>query len=156
MKDIYSGLLALDGGVLIGLNTEEPGFNNLKNSLLSGDSIAMTHQLAITEMLYIICRKSSIQTAKEKLNYLKLSGHIEIVNIEELIEEASELKCRRKISLPDCFTIALAKKYSGKAVFAHLEKEIRNELQGEPFDVDIIFALDKLMVEKGSKELKSL
>jgi len=156
MRETYSGFLALDGGVLIGLSLGEKDFTSLEESLLSEETIGLTHELAITELLYILCRKTSMEIALEKLNYLKLSGYIEIINISELIEMASELKCKRALALADCFTIALAKKYSGKAVFAKLENEIKKEITKEPFDIDIVFIIDNMIVRKGERILNSL
>jgi len=49
--------------------------------LLNETAVGLTHELAVTELLYIICRKSSMKRALEKFNYLKLSGYINIVSI---------------------------------------------------------------------------
>jgi len=156
MKEVYSGFLALDGSVLIGLALGEKGFDELKNALLNETAIGLAHELAVTELLYIICRKSSMEKALEKFNYLKLSGYINIVSINELIESAAELKCSRALALADCFTLALARKYSGRALFAKAEDELLREIKREAFDVDIIFVLDSKIVKRGERRLVDL
>jgi len=153
MKNLLNDIFALDGGILIGLALGEKEFNSLKDHLIKEEVIGLTHELALTELLYIICRKATLNIALEKLRYLKLSRFIEIIPTSELIEEASQIKCRRSIALPDCFTLALAKIYNGTAIFTKLEKEIKREIEREAFKVDIVFLLDRKMAKKGEKNI---
>jgi len=148
MNLVFEGTLALDGGILIGLALNEENFDVLENLLYRGEIILLTHELAITEMFYIICRRASINIAIEKLNYLKYSGFIAIIQIEELIKKAAEIKCKRRLALPDCFTLALAEDYNGKAVSVKAEKEILEELKRETFNVDPIFIHDRKIIKK--------
>lgn len=52
------------------------------------------------------------------------------------------IKCRRAISLADCYVIALAEKIKGCAVFAKKEKEIIKEIKRKSFAIPIIFLED--------------
>ena len=155
MKDLYRGYLSLDGGVLIALAVGEKGLGDLVSSLISEEAYGLTHEIAVSELLYILCRKASYEIAQRKLDALKSSGYIEIVPISDLIENASKLKCDRHIALADCFTIALAEEFNGKAVFAKLEKELIKAVEKSPFDVDLIFAFDRKYVRKGKTDLES-
>ena len=52
------------------------------------------------------------------------SNTIEIIEDEEVWEHAADCKCRIPVSLGDCYTLALAKKYSLKPLFLKPEKEL--------------------------------
>ena len=155
MSDIYKGYLALDGSILIALAVGEKGIDEIAKSLLNEDAFGLTHELAVSELLYILCRKVSYNVAKNKLNALKASGFIKIIPISDLIEKASKLKCERHIALADCYTLALAEEFDGKAVFAKAENEIINAIKRSPFNVDVLFALDRKYVRKGETAIKS-
>jgi hypothetical protein len=65
-----------------------------------------------------------------------------VESISPLIESASEYKCDRAISLPDCFSMSLAKRLSLPVLFAVREKELAKEIEKRPFDVEILFLED--------------
>jgi len=64
---------------------------------------------------------------------------INILHNLEIIEQAAIYKCKRSISLADCYTLAIAKLYHCKALFLLKEAELIKELNKEQFDVQIEF-----------------
>ena len=67
---------------------------------------------------------------------------IEIIADSELLEYAAQYKCNRAIALADCFTLAAAKLHKCPALFIKKEKEISDEIEKQPFDVDLKFYLE--------------
>lgn len=53
--------------------------------------------------------------------------------------EAGGLKYERAISIGDCSCIATAKITGSRAVFAQRERDLVNEIEKRPFDVEIVF-----------------
>ena len=51
----------------------------------------------------------------------------------------ADFECERAISLPDCFTLSLGKNRSLEALFAARERELAEEMERRPFDVEIRF-----------------
>jgi len=141
MKEISHSNIALDGGTLIALSIGEKGSSILKERILLGEITGFASQLAITEMLYILCRKFSWKIAVEKKQQIMDSKMVIIINNEELIEEAAKYKCNRAIALADCFTLATAKLKDAKAMFAKREEELIKEINKQKFDVEIEFLL---------------
>ncbi len=148
LNAIRNRLIILDGSVLIGLALGEKQFNELKEAIIQGLVHPITHELAIIEMLYILCRRKSMELARRKYEFLKSSGFIEIIPTTELIEDVGMVKCKRRLAIADCFTISLAIKLDAVAVFAKLEKELKLELTKEPFQCDFFFILEDKFVHK--------
>ena len=128
---------ALDGGVLIALALGDPSANKLRESIEEGVVEACTSSLALLEMAYILCRRLGWEVAKAKLELLRESRAIEVVELSEVVEEASKIKCERAISVADCCTLALAKLRGCKGLFAKRERELEKEERKKPFDVEI-------------------
>lgn len=70
---------------------------------------------------------------------LILSRAIEIVENERVLHEAARTKCERSIALGDCYTIALAEKLKGAAVFARQEDDLEKEMRRKPFSIKMVF-----------------
>jgi predicted nucleic acid-binding protein len=142
MKLDLKGKLAVDTSALIELiYCDEPG-EKLKNALKNDLVEAWTTELAITELRYVLCRKLGWQQSNERVNKLLGSGYIKVEDTLKLINHAAKTKCRRSISLPDCFTLSLAQQIAGNALFARKEQELAAEMKKEPFEVNIIFLED--------------
>ena len=92
---------------------------------LEDDSVqAWTTELALTELRYILCRRIGWAESSKRVNKLLESGYLTVEDTQKLVNEAAKIKCCRAISLPDCFTIALAKKIGGNALFARKRARI--------------------------------
>lgn len=105
-----------------------------------GDRVALlTHELAVVELRYILCRKLGEEAARVHVEKLLGSGYIVVEDISGLMESAATIKCERSLALPDCFTLALAKRMGVNALFASKEAEIIREMDRTPFTVEIAF-----------------
>lgn len=131
--------LVLDGSVLLALALGEPSAEELGDAIGGLKVEALTHELSLIEMTYVLCRKAGPAVALRKKDLLLKSGVVEVVPASELADEAAFVKCERAISLADCFTIALARVYNCPAIFAKKEKELKCEMEKKPFDVEILF-----------------
>jgi predicted nucleic acid-binding protein len=137
------GKLAVDTSALIELLHSEPPGLKLKKALENDSAEAWTTELAIAELKYVLCRKTGWPQATERVEKLLASGYIKLEDTLPLIDTASKIKCQRAISLPDCFTIALAHQIAGNALFARKEQDLADEMQKEPFEVNILFLEDE-------------
>ncbi len=142
------GKLAVDTSALIELIYCGELGKSLKKALESDLVEAWTTELAVAELRYVLCRKLGWSQSNERVNNLLASGYIKVEDTLKLINQASKTKCSRAISLPDCFTLALAHQIGGNALFARKEQDLTAEIQKEPFEVNILFLED----EKQSKQ----
>jgi predicted nucleic acid-binding protein len=143
MKTDLKGKLAVDTSALIELiYCDAPG-QKLKKALESDLVEAWTTELAVAELRYVLCRKLGWHQSTERVNKLLASGYIKVEDTLKLINQASKTKCRRAISLTDCFTLALAHQIAGNALFARKEQDLTAEMQKEPFEVNILFLEDE-------------
>ncbi len=132
---------ALDGGVLIALAIDDPAARRLKEGILGENVLAFCSEMALVEMEYVLCRKLGSKIAEEKRRYLLESNMINIIETSVLMNEAAKLKCERSLSLPDCFTLSLAKIFNCKALFVKMEKEIEEEVKRKSFNIEIEFLM---------------
>ncbi|MFQ6137412.1 MAG: PIN domain-containing protein [Candidatus Hydrothermarchaeales archaeon] len=138
MKRELEGVLVLDAGVLIELVLSTDRAAGLQRAMLEEKVIAKTTEISITELGYILCRKLGMKESKERVRKLLKSGYIDVADIS-LAELASEYKCRRAISLADCYSISLARAISAPVIFAVKEEELLKEMKKKPFNVNILF-----------------
>lgn len=134
--------IALDGSVLIALAIGEDKARAVKEKILSDEVRAVSHELAVTETMYILCRSLGWEVAVTKIDYLTESGFIAIDRTAELVKDAAKIKCERALVLPDCFTLATAKRHNCKAVFVSMEDELRKEISRKTLGVEISFLSD--------------
>jgi predicted nucleic acid-binding protein len=142
-KQDLKGKLAVDASALIELIYCEALGQKLKQALENDLIEAWTTELALTELRYILCRKLGWPESSKRVNKLLASGYFKVEDTLKIMNEAAKLKCCRAVSLPDCFTIALAQKISGNALFARKEQDLTTEMQRKPFDIDVFFLEDQ-------------
>jgi len=133
------GYYAVDSGALIELCLNSPSGKKIRDALKNGDITVYTHELALTELIYILCRKIGWDKAKNTVDSLLLSGYLNIQEVSKLVESASKIKCERPIALSDCFTLALAQEKKLKALFGNRENELIKEIKHKPFEIEIEF-----------------
>jgi predicted nucleic acid-binding protein len=138
-KDL-KGKLAIDTSALIELIYCDSLGQKLKKALETDMVEAYTTELAITELRYVLCRKLGWQQSKERVEKLLDSGYFTVEDTSQLINEAAKIKCKRAMSLPDCFILALAHKIAGNALFAHQEQELADEMGKKSFDTSLYFS----------------
>lgn len=136
------GVFAADAGVLIDLVYGTERGVALREALLSDSVALITHELALVELRYILCRRLGRKEAWARADKLLASGYLIIEDASELMEDAALLKCERRISLPDCFTLALADKMRVTALFAQREAELDREMESRALNVNIGFLSD--------------
>jgi predicted nucleic acid-binding protein len=134
-------LVAIDSSCLIALNSGEELVNKIKTNLKE-KWVAYCSEMAILETFYILCRKSNLETAQNKINALISSNVLNIIPIKKVLKEASKLKCERSIAIADCITIALAQNLDSKAIFYRKERELKKAIKKKPFQVELIFLVD--------------
>jgi predicted nucleic acid-binding protein len=137
------GKLAVDASVLIELIYCEATGQKLKQALEADLIEAWTTELALTELRYILCRKLGWSESSKRVSKLLASGYFKVEDTLKIMNDAAKLKCCRAISLPDCFTIALAQAINGNALFARKEQDLTTEMQRKPFDIDVLFLEDQ-------------
>ena len=63
-------------------------------------------------------------------------------DVSVLIASAADIKCERALSLPDCFTLSLARRLSVPCLFAGRERELQAETERRAFEVEIAYLED--------------
>jgi len=128
-----------DAGVLVELVLGSAKGIKLKELMKKGTVSSITHELALVETRYILCRRIGRDKAWAKVENLLNSGYVMVESASKIMEKAAMLKCERSISLPDCFTLALARQMGIRALFATKESEILREIDKSPFGVEVVF-----------------
>jgi len=137
------GYYAVDGSVLYEVATHSDIGDAFREALKSGEVVASTHDLALTEVFYLLCRRIGFDEAKRHVDSLIYSGLMDLVPIAELMETVAKTKCMRPIALADCFTLALAERRHLIALFLNREAELIREMNRAPFDVELKFLIDE-------------
>ena len=136
------GKIAFDTSILLEQLLSTKRGIIIKDYVVRGEIIPYITEITLTETLYVLCRHIGWNRAKEKVKLLVDSGFFIVEDLEHVREHAAQYKCKRRISLADCFTLGLAKYISAPALFTFKEKEIIEENSKEPFDIEIIFLDD--------------
>jgi predicted nucleic acid-binding protein len=139
MKHDLKGRVAVGTSALIELVYCGEAGQKLKDALENDVIEAYTTELAMIELSYILCRKLGWKESNQRVNKLIASGYFRVEDTLRLIDEAAKTKCKRAISLSDCFILALAHKIVGSALFARKERELEDEMRKEPFNVNLVF-----------------
>ena len=142
MRKDLSGKLVLDAGALVELTLSTASGLRLKNTLREGTVEAHTTELAILELRYVLCRRLSQVESDERVDKLLASGYIDVEDLSPLIVDTARDKCERAISLPDCCSLALARRLQCSVLFARRERELVAEMNLKAFDVPILFLED--------------
>jgi len=103
---------------------------------------------AISEVFYVLCRLIGLEYALDKIGVILRSGIIEVNNTLEMALNAGRLKCERAISIGDCSSIATAMICGSQVVFARREREIVDEMDKKPFDINVLFLSDLLKISR--------
>ncbi|MGB9727725.1 MAG: PIN domain-containing protein, partial [Nitrososphaeria archaeon] len=142
MRKELSGSLAFDTSTLLELVYGTEKGVKLKDAIKSEKIYCNISELTFTELKYVLCRKIGEDSARDRVKNLIASGYIILHEDTKLVDYAAAYKCERRISIADCFTLALAKKIGAPAIFAKKEEELIEEMAKKPFDVKIIFLED--------------
>jgi predicted nucleic acid-binding protein len=113
-----------------------------KDVLKSGVVEAFVSEVAVAELMYVICRKHGWAVSKKRVDDMLKSGYFHVEDFSFLVEDAARLKCERALSLADCFCLALASRSKCRALFVRREGDLLREMRKKPFDVEIVFLED--------------
>ncbi len=142
MRRELSGSMVFDTGVLLELLLSTPGGLLVREKLLRGELFGYVTELALVEARYVLCRRVGWEEASKRVDWLVLSGFIEVEDVSSLCERAAKFKCEVGISLPDCFTLSLADLLSMPALFARRERELVGGLSKLPPSINVLFLED--------------
>lgn len=106
-----------DASAIIAYLDGEPGSGLVDSLLKNFDNTCYVHAINLCEIYYTYIRRKNEQTANRILLDLKMAGLVERQDMgSEFWQRVGELKARGRISLADCFCIALAEELSGEVV----------------------------------------
>ncbi len=142
MKKRVQGDMVFDTGVFVEILAGTDLGRNLMEGLISERLRAITTDLNIAELNYVICRKVGWERSYEIVSKLLSSGYVEVRRAGDFAERAARMKCERSLSLVDCFTISAGESLGISVLFARREGELERELARKPFGVEILFAED--------------
>lgn len=145
MKDSQSlpDRLAIDSSVLIAYFLGEKTGQLVKDRILGNTRLErFASHLALSETFYILCRSRGEEFASTSMTVVENTGYLKMHESSKLDFAAARYKCARKVSLADCYVLALAKDIQGTALFARKESDIAEESQRSAFDVPLLFVED--------------
>ncbi len=142
MRRELAGSMAFDTSTFLELVFSTPLGLKLKEALLAERVMGHTSEYNIFELEYVLCRRLGWNEAARRVRALTASGYITVHATSRLVSTAAFLKCKHGIAAGDCFTLAVAKRIEGPALFARKEKELLAELKKRSFDVKVLFLED--------------
>ncbi len=104
----------LDASVLVEILAGSDPMAELVDNIASGGIEAYAVRLGLTEAFYVSCRLWGWEMAIQRMEVLLDSRMITVIKDEDVWEYAARCKCEIPISLGDCYTLAVAKKYGLK------------------------------------------
>jgi len=109
----------LDASALVAYANGEAGGDMVDGILQDPDAVCYAHAINLCEVYYWSLRTSNEQTARQLIADLHASGVIERRDISRRFwTEVGRLKSAGRISLADCFCVALARRLGGRVVTA--------------------------------------
>src|SRR5579862_7625308 len=97
--------------------TGEPGASEVENLLSDPDNLCFAHAINLCEVFYGTLRATDERTAREAISTLTSDGVIVRRDMNSKFwRGVGRLKSRGRISLADCFCIALAHEIDGEVV----------------------------------------
>jgi predicted nucleic acid-binding protein len=150
--DTLSGSLSLDTSVIIELLPSSQLGRAVMEALIADSVEAHTSEVNLAEAEYVLCRRLGHDTSKSKVNNLRNSGYAVAADTEQVSRIAAQIKCKRALSLADCYTLATAKATASKALFAFREKDLDREMKRHPYEVEVIFLEDLVRAEDPRRE----
>ena len=107
----------LDASAMVAYVTAEPGGLLVRDLLGSPSATCYAHSVNLCEVYYETIRRSDAQTAKAAIASLLADGVIERRDMSrDFWQRVGDLKSRGRISLADCFGLALSQELSGEFV----------------------------------------
>lgn len=139
MNSGLSGNIIFDTGPLLEIAIGSD-LGSMAKTILQSESVnAVTNELNLGELRYLICRKVGEEKSEEIIKDLSQSGFLRVFSFAEFAGPASLLKCKRALAFPDCFPLAMGEEMKVPVLFANQEAELIKEMKKEPFKTEIFF-----------------
>jgi predicted nucleic acid-binding protein len=133
----------VDSGVVLAYYLDEQVGEIAREEILESTSSTVYHsRLCVSDLFYVLCRRTGRRVAVDYTRAFLDSGHGLLRDSDEIDMAAGACKCERAISLADCYVIATAICHHASAVFAHHERDLDSEIKKKPFDVQVVFLED--------------
>jgi PIN domain nuclease of toxin-antitoxin system len=95
----------------------EPGGNLVREIIVDSDEVCIAHSVNLCEVYYDMIRGADRATAEAAVGDLLAAGVVERPDMDpDFWRAAGSIKAGGRISLADCFCIALAQRVSGEVV----------------------------------------
>jgi PIN domain nuclease of toxin-antitoxin system len=95
----------------------EAGGSKVSSILANSPEACYAHSVNLCEVYYQVLRRSDEATARQAISDLRKMGVIERSDIDETFwEKIARLKSQGRISIADCFCLALAMEVGGQLV----------------------------------------
>ncbi len=137
--------ISLDSSVAVAYFLGEPLGQYARDHVFNSRREVYASHMAIAETGYVLCRQKGPRFAMDAIGLLKQTRYVTIPELENIDLVAGLYKCSRKISLADCYVLALAKESGSTALFARHETELDREAKRETFDVPITYLQDLVL-----------
>jgi len=124
-KKFLKGDMVFDTSVLVEIALATDDGREIIDEIVEGNITPYTTTLNVTEALYILCRLLGLEEARRRIGLIVNSKCFEIVSSDNVSLEAAECKCMFPVSIVDCHTLALSKKYGKPPLFYKVEKEFK-------------------------------
>ena len=117
--------VVLDACAMIAYLRDEDGADIVDN-FLQGDEACLAHALNLCEVFYDFMRVAGEETALAAIEDLKNAGVIVREDMDRVLwQEAGRIKAKNRVSLADCFAIALANREVAALIsFDHHELDV--------------------------------
>ena len=112
---------------------------SISDVLVAEPIIVYTSFVNVAETEYVLCRRFGRAYGRGRMETLISSGRLSIRDDISLHTASAKLKCERAMSLPDCYTLAVAEVTSSTPVFLFREKDLVREMERKPFDIEPFF-----------------
>jgi len=142
MRRELAGSIAFDTSALLELIFSTPSGLKLKEALLAERVLGHASEYSIFELEYVLCRRLGWSEALRRVEALTASGYVVLHETARLMHTAALLKCRLGIAAGDCFTLAVAKRIEGPALFARREEELVKAIERGGIGVKVLFLED--------------
>lgn len=110
-------IVVLDACAIIAFLRDEEGADIIEGLLLDPDNECLVHAINLCEVYYDFLRASDESSAKSAVSDMNLIGIITREDMDtQLWQEAGRYKVTERISLADCFAIALTNRVGAELV----------------------------------------
>lgn len=124
-------IYVLDACAMIAFLRGEDGADEVEKALLDAGGRCLSHAINLCEVFYDFHRAAGEAVANEAIEDLKALGVIERNDFDETFwKEAGRLKAQGKISLADCYAVALTNRVGGTLLTSDHHEFDRIEVAG--------------------------